>query len=83
MSKEFFSNFGIDDEVSFRPMFRHQTAMGIADQPLSGKIVAVRFTKAKVFYDILDDYRSVVFDGVDSVKVWREELTQVPDAAHQ
>lgn len=67
------SNFQIGDEVSFRPMYRHQQEMGIADDAMDGKVVAVKFTPAKVFYDILDDYHSKVFDGVDSRKVWKEE----------
>lgn len=50
-------------------MFRHQQEMGIADDEMDGKIVAVKFTEAKVFYDIYSPYWGKIFDGVDSVKV--------------
>lgn len=78
MPEGFFSTHNIDDAVSFRPMYRHQTLMGIADDTMSGTVIAVRFTKAKVFYDILDDYRGVIFDNVDSCKVWVESKMKSP-----
>lgn len=34
-----------------------------------GVIVSVRFTKAKVWYDILDDYTGNVFRDIDSCNV--------------
>jgi hypothetical protein len=40
--------------------------MGVEQEEMCGTIVAVRFTKAKVFYDILDDYYCKVFTNVDS-----------------
>lgn len=63
------AQFGIDDAVSFVPMFKHQELYGIAAQELEGTVVAVRFSKAKVFYDIVDDYFGKLFDEVASDKV--------------
>lgn len=70
MTKEFFSAFGINDEVQFQPMFRHQQEMGISHEPIEGKVIAVRFTEAKVFYDIYCNYWGKIFDNVSSEKVW-------------
>ena len=67
----FTSQFVIGDEITFRPMFKHQKEMGIADEDKDGKIVAIRFTEAKVFYDIYDPYWGKIFDNVDSTKVWQ------------
>jgi len=44
--------------------------MGISQQERFGTIVSVRFTKAKVFYDILDDYYGVIFKKVDFSNVY-------------
>lgn len=63
------SNLQIDDEVSFRPMYHQQMDLGIADEWRDGVVVAIRFTKAKVFYDILDTYFGIMFNTVDSIKV--------------
>ncbi len=59
----------INDEVTFRPMYRHQQRLGIADEEMSGKIIAIKFTEAKVFYDIYSPYHGIIFEGVDSIKV--------------
>lgn len=59
----------INDEVIFTPMFRHQQEMGIAPEGLEGKILAVKFTEAKVFYDIYSPYWGKLFEGVTSEKV--------------
>lgn len=69
MAQDYFSTHSIDDEVRFVPMYRHQQKMGITAEAMDGKIIAVRFTKAKVFYDILDEYWAAVFDNVDSGNV--------------
>lgn len=66
---KFSSLYTHDDRVQFRPMYLNQQEYGIADDWFYGRIVAIRFTKAKVFYDIVDDYRGYLFRDVDSVKV--------------
>lgn len=63
------SALSIDDAVNFKPMARHAEKYCIDQESRFGKIVAVRFTIAKVFYDVLDDYLGVIFDGVDSAYV--------------
>lgn len=64
------SRFGIGEKVEFVPMFRHSQNMGIEQEEMSGEVIAIRFTKSKVFYDILDDYYAKVFDNVESSKVF-------------
>ena len=66
----FDSNFSIDDSITFIPMFKQAAEMGIAQEEMDGTIISVRFTKAKVFYDILNDYYGVVFKNVDSSNVY-------------
>lgn len=68
---EFFSQFGMREDVTFRPMYRHQQAMGIADEELGGEIVGVKFTEMKVFYDVYSPYHGIIFDGVVSQKVYK------------
>lgn len=51
--------------------------MGIADEVLEGKIIAIRFTEAKVFYDVYNNYWGKVFDGVASEKVYGIEKTDL------
>lgn len=63
------AKFAINEQVVFIPMYRHQQAMGIGGEEMEGKIVAVRFTEAKVFYDIYSNYWGAIFDNVDSAKV--------------
>ena len=63
------AQFAIDDAVSFVPMFKHQQLYGISNDQLDGIVTAVRFSKAKVFYDIVDEYYGKLFDEVDSCKV--------------
>ena len=65
----FESKIGIGDQVIFTPMYRHGQERGIELSEGFGMVVAIRFSKAKVFYDIVDDYHGIVFDNVDSVKV--------------
>ncbi len=76
------SAFAIGDMVIFRSMYRHQQEMGIADEERTGRIVAIRFTECKVFYDILDDYYAKIFDNVDSVKVWVPKLPSPLDLSN-
>jgi hypothetical protein len=70
MAQDFFSSHAIDDEIEFIPMFFQQQKLGISEDIREGKVVAVRFTKAKVFYDILDEYYGIIFENVDSSKVF-------------
>lgn len=70
MTQDFFSSHAINDEVEFQPMYRQQQEMGISHEPMEGKVVAVRFTEAKVFYDIYNNYWGKVFEGVSSEKVF-------------
>lgn len=58
---QFPAQFEIGEPVSFI------TSPG--DDERWGSIVKVSFTKAKVFYDILDDYTSTVIADIDSVFV--------------
>ncbi len=69
MPTEFSSAHNINDDVMFRPMYRHQQKMGIADEEMNGRIVAIRITEAKMFYDVLSAYHGKVFEGVDSANV--------------
>ncbi len=70
MAQDFFSVHTINDEVEFRPMYRQQQEMGISNEPMEGKIVAVRFTEAKIFYDVYNNYWGKVFENVTSEKVY-------------
>lgn len=61
------SNFQIGDLVEFKQPMIEEWA--------SGQIVAVRFTKAKVFYAIVDDFYGSVFDDIDSIDVRVDEFS--------
>lgn len=71
MKQKFLSTFSINEEVAFYPMQRHCNELGIKSQQSEGAVVAVRFTEAKVFYDIYDKYWGKVFTEVDSAKVFK------------
>lgn len=64
------SKYEIGQDVSFFPMYRHIKIMGIENERMEGAIIAIRFTTAKVFYDIADFYHGKIFDNVDSSKVF-------------
>ena len=64
------SSFSINDTIEFVPMYKQAQDLGIAQEKMYGTIVAIRFTKAKVFYDILDDYYGKIFSNVDSSNVY-------------
>lgn len=70
----FDSKLNIDESVTFTPMFKQAKKLGIKQEEMYGTVVAVRFTKAKVFYDILDDYYGKVFTNVDSSYVSEIEI---------
>lgn len=63
------SRFAIEDRISFYPMARQAKELSISREPRIGRIIAIRFSKAKVLYDIVDDYYGYVFKDVDSVYV--------------
>lgn len=65
----FISPIAIGDRVSFEPMFRHCEMYCIAQSSGFGRVVAIKFTKAKVFYDIVDEYWGYLFDCVASENV--------------
>lgn len=69
--KKFEAQFDIGTEVLYIPMYKHQQSKGIEGEKLSGMIVAVRFTKAKVMYDILDECSAVIFENVDAANVFK------------
>lgn len=73
------SAFAIDDEVWFVPSAKQAEERAITRSPGMGKIVMVHFSKAKVFYDVLDDYTGEVFAKLDSCFVSKdpEELEKM------
>lgn len=56
------SKFQIGDEVYYE------------GQDLRGVIVAIRFTKSKVFYDVLDEYDSSIRRQIDSAFVTEPKI---------
>jgi hypothetical protein len=76
---EYTSNLEIGQKILFMPMERHCNKYGIEKAKGYGTITAVKFTKAKVFYDIVDEYWGFLFDSVDSSNVFeivKVELTE-------
>lgn len=69
----------IDDMVEFVPMFKQQEEHGITADIRDGIVVAVRFSKMKVFYDILDDYYGIIFPNIDSCKVFAPKILNLPN----
>ena len=63
---EFPSAHSIDDKVDFIPSAKQADDRKITREYRFGTIVKVSFSKAKVFYDILDDYYGDIFANVDS-----------------
>ncbi len=66
----FETQFTIMDSVLFVPMSIQTEAMVIKKEERYGTVVAIRITRAKIFYDILDDYTSTIFSDVDSCNVY-------------
>lgn len=68
------------EETSFPAQFEIGEPVSFITSPGEderwGSVVKVSFTKAKVFYDILDDYTSTVIDNIDSsfVKTLRSDI---------
>lgn len=75
------SKFQIDEDCSFIPTARQIKEKAIAEEPLEGKVVAIRFTEAKIFYDILSDYYAEVFKDVPSEKVFISSWASDPSAS--
>ena len=67
------STIQIGEKVKFIPMQTHCDKFKISKEICYGKVVSVKFTESKVFYDILDDYRGIIFDVVDSANVKKED----------
>ena len=63
---------GIDDNVQF--------ITGEGEEPRYGRIARVTFTKAKVWYDILDDVTGDVITQVDSAFVSKIKQIPLPEA---
>jgi hypothetical protein len=73
MSNEthFPSRFAIGDDVRFLEGGGWDDNGDIIERvDRYGTITAVKFTKAKVFYDILDDYSGRIFPEIDSTYVY-------------
>lgn len=66
---EYISSLEIGQSVKFTPMERHCRQYGIEKSSGYGTITAIKFTKAKVFYDVVSDYWGILFDTVDSANV--------------
>jgi len=70
----------INEEVNFPAQFEIGEPVSFITAPGDderwGSVVKVSFTKAKVFYDILDDYTSTVIEDVDSsfVKTLKSDI---------
>jgi len=77
MKHQFTSTFTHGEQIKFIPPARLLNELSLAKEPAYGEIVAIRFTKAKVFYDIIDDYHGIIFDNVDSAFVFElnEEIS--------
>lgn len=67
--KEYSSFFEIGDNVWFLPMERHIDKLKIIKNYNRGHIINIKFSKSKVFYDIVDDYYGYFFDNIDSINV--------------
>jgi hypothetical protein len=63
----------VNEEANFPAQFEIGESVSFitneGEEERWGSVVKVSFTKAKVFYDILDDYTSTVIECIDSVFV--------------
>jgi hypothetical protein len=78
ITSEFSSAFSMGQEVEFMPGFKQSNKMGIAQEPMDGQIVAVKFTEEKVFYDLYSPYYGVIFTNVQSHNVKGTAVTNPP-----
>lgn len=67
--KNYESQFEIGQEVTFIPTMKDCMNYFIEDEELTGQVVSVKFTKSKVFYDIVDEYYGRLFELVDSANI--------------
>ena len=63
---------GVDDKVQY--------VTGEGEESRYGTVARVSFTKAKVWYDILDDVMGDVIEEVDSAFVSKIEQKPLPEA---
>lgn len=80
---EFTSSLEIDKKIQFIPMEKHCQEFSIKKESLCGVIIAVKFTKAKVFYDIVDDYWGILFTGVDSANIICKKIEKLKEEESQ
>lgn len=74
IKREFSSQFDVDEKVEFVVSARDADKMKIEREWSDGQIVAVRFTKSKVFYDVLSEYYGFVFRDIDSCGVRQKQF---------
>lgn len=72
---QFPAQFEIDEQVSFKTSEE--------DSERWGTVVKVSFTKAKVWYDILDDYTATVIEDIDSVWVKSLKGKSLPESTNE
>jgi hypothetical protein len=81
ISQEAIGEAIVNEEVNFPAQFEIGEPVSFITAPGDderwGSVVKVSFTKAKVFYDILDDYTSSVIGNIDScfVKTLKSNIT--------
>ena len=71
----------MNEGVEFMPKSKTCSEMGIEQEPLDGEIKGIRFTEAKVFYDIYNPYYGVIFTSIQSQNVKKETIFDMPQAA--
>jgi len=69
----------IGDFVTFTPTAKQCEERMIEREPRFGSIARVSFSKAKVFYDILDDYFGEIFTDIDSSFIKPEEKLKLKE----
>jgi hypothetical protein len=72
------SNFGMNEEVEFLPRLKQCQEIGIEQEPLDGTIKGIRFTEAKVFYDVYNPYYGIIFTSIQSQNVKKETQFSAP-----
>jgi hypothetical protein len=76
VNEQYVTLYSISDEVFFIPMKKHLEKYKLNSQSIRGTITQIHFTKAKVFYDIVDDYWGYLFERVDSINVGKDQIEQ-------
>lgn len=67
--KQLATQFAINEEVTFTPMYHQSKAMGLVNEETDGRITAIKFTESKVFYDVYSPFWGRIFENVVSDKV--------------